>query len=199
MKKQSIYIAILGVLSLQACKKDRETKPGTIVYKTVNATMEYNHPVLVDIDNNGDTDFHFFAVKGEDEEAERTYLTVYSEIGSGNKIVVRNEAVEDDWGFWAKSFDKDTEISATTPNEYKWNSNLTTAFLLITEMVNDEPDRFGPWLDKQNGYLAVQFRKGDNTHFGWIRLSHINGTDKIKIEDYAYNPVAGQAIRAGQK
>ncbi len=105
MKKQFIYIAILSVIFLQACKKEKQPQPTNshIVYKEVKADMDFDSPTLLDLDGDNKTDFHFFVVEGDEEFGQKLYFTAYSELGAGNKMVVRTESVEDDWGFWAKS------------------------------------------------------------------------------------------------
>jgi len=58
----------------------------------------------------------------------------------------------------------------------------------------------GNWQSINNGYLGVQFQSGGQTHYGWVRISVINGFNQytVDITDYAYETVANQSIVAGQ-
>lgn len=200
MKKQLFYIAIFSVITLQACKKENQMQADNkIVHKQVNAVMDFDNPVLLDVDGNQQIDFSFFTVEGIEGEQQFLYLTAYTEMESGNKIVVRNQPIEDDWGYWAKAFNKDDQIGTITPDGFKWNNNLTTAFLMISEtLVNNDKDMYGPWKNKQNTYLGIQIKKNGKTHYGWVRLSHVTGKEQIIVNDYAYNQVPDQPIKAGQ-
>jgi hypothetical protein len=58
----------------------------------------------------------------------------------------------------------------------------------------------GPWVNKQNGYLAVSFIFGGGIHYGWIRLSVTLGDEDFAatITGYAYETVVGKPIAAGE-
>jgi hypothetical protein len=60
--------------------------------------------------------------------------------------------------------------------------------------------RLGPWNDVQNRYLGVSFKIGDETHYGWIRMSVIDPSFPLEvvITGYAYETEPNKALRAGQ-
>jgi hypothetical protein len=41
--------------------------------------------------------------------------------------------------------------------------------------------RLGPWNDVQNRYLGVSFKIGDETHYGWIRMSVIDPSFPLEV------------------
>jgi hypothetical protein len=55
----------------------------------------------------------------------------------------------------------------------------------------------GPWLNAVDGCLGLQLALNSHTYYGWARLS-VSSADRFTIQDYAYNSVASQSIRAGQ-
>ena len=58
----------------------------------------------------------------------------------------------------------------------------------------------GPWVNKENSYLAVSFNFGGGVHYGWIRLSVTLEDESFgaTITGYAYETVAGKPIAAGE-
>jgi hypothetical protein len=55
----------------------------------------------------------------------------------------------------------------------------------------------GYWLYVTDRYLGVEFQIRGKTHYGWARLSV--SPFSIQLTGYAYETIAGKAIRAGQK
>jgi hypothetical protein len=61
--------------------------------------------------------------------------------------------------------------------------------------------RIGQWLNVNNRYLGLKFKIAGKTHYGWARLTvQLPGNYLIDttLTGYAYETVAGKAIRAGQ-
>jgi hypothetical protein len=58
----------------------------------------------------------------------------------------------------------------------------------------------GPWVNKENAYLAVSFIFGGGVHYGWIRMSVTIGDEEFgaTITGYAYETVVGKPIAAGE-
>lgn len=58
----------------------------------------------------------------------------------------------------------------------------------------------GPWNNVQNRYLGIAFKIGNDTHYGWIRVSVSDKTIglKVLVTGYAYETEANTSIRAGQ-
>ena len=60
----------------------------------------------------------------------------------------------------------------------------------------------GPWKDKQNHYLGLQFMIGSEIHYGWARLSETcykGNRNSAVLTGYAYETVANRKIKAGQE
>jgi hypothetical protein len=58
----------------------------------------------------------------------------------------------------------------------------------------------GPWVNKENEYLAVRFNFGGGVHYGWIKMSVTLGDEEFgaTINGYAYETVIGKPIAAGE-
>lgn len=73
---------------------------------------------------------------------------------------------------------------------FRWKTNY-----------NGRAGTTGSWVNVQQRYLGFKFSINGQTHYGWARLSVVNGTGvsiKSILTGYAYNTVAGQQILAGQ-
>src|SRR5581483_318058 len=72
------------------------------------------------------------------------------------------------------------------------------------EVANAQGSNFdyrGFWHNVQNHFLGLKFRINGQTHYGWARLSvrEVGASVTVHITGYAYETVANQPIRAGQK
>lgn len=47
-------------------------------------------------------------------------------------------------------------------------------------------------------FIGLTFPIGASNHFGWVRVSIDNAAGTFVVNDWAYNTVAGEGIRAGQ-
>lgn len=56
----------------------------------------------------------------------------------------------------------------------------------------------GNFLNVTDKYLALQFKIGANTHYGWVRLDGGAAVSSITIKDYAYNDTPNESLKAGQ-
>jgi hypothetical protein len=59
----------------------------------------------------------------------------------------------------------------------------------------------GMWVNVTNHYLGFEFKTNGQVHYGWARLTVLNGpgiTINTRLTGYAYNTVPGQQILAGQ-
>jgi len=58
----------------------------------------------------------------------------------------------------------------------------------------------GAWQDVFNHYVGVRFLISGHTHYGWARLSVLEGRSGpiITLTGYAYETIAGHGITAGQ-
>jgi hypothetical protein len=62
---------------------------------------------------------------------------------------------------------------------------------------------YGPWIDKQETYLGLEFLIKGEIHFGWARLNVSINSGSCKgicatLTGYAYETVAGKSIIAGK-
>jgi hypothetical protein len=61
----------------------------------------------------------------------------------------------------------------------------------------------GPWQNAQDLFLGLKFQISGETHYGWARLTTKSSPDKVVLEvrlsGYAYETVAGQSLKAGQR
>jgi hypothetical protein len=62
------------------------------------------------------------------------------------------------------------------------------------------PSQFCDWFNVNDRYLGFKFQIGAKTHYGWARLNARLQGSKITLvlTGYAYETVAGKAIKAGQ-
>jgi len=62
------------------------------------------------------------------------------------------------------------------------------------------PHSEGNWRSVTNGYIGLRFQVGNETHYGWVRMSVTRTVYlfNVNITGYAYETVANQSIVAGQ-
>jgi hypothetical protein len=61
-----------------------------------------------------------------------------------------------------------------------------------------QTDAVGLWPGVGQKFMGLKFKIGEDTHYGWVRLSVAENCQSFTIYDYAYEDVAGRGIKAGQ-
>jgi hypothetical protein len=85
-------------------------------------------------------------------------------------------------------------ISGTNTNWRNANMNGGLQYMAIEY----GPYTFGNWLGANDKYLGVRFMIGNDTHYGWVRLSVTSDADSIIIKDFAYQAQPGVGLTADQ-
>jgi hypothetical protein len=205
MKRYLTLIAFTILIS--ACEREDNDSLNTdslskIAHKTLNITVEslqYNNPILLDLNNDGKVDYNLSSVLVEENDKPYLYLLVRGDSHSNNQVMVKTEPELILAAYWANPLNKDIEINNTPVADCKWNEQLTKGFFI--GVMDDGVNKVysGEWIGKQDKYLGLRFAIDGKYHYGWIRVSHTAGQDKLMIADYAYNKEADKSIKSGQK
>ena len=106
-------------------------------------------------------------------------------IGTG--VLFRKASTSDDY---APRFDQGDMIGANSALIEDWTQDS-----LYMEQNNE-----GPW-DSANGRAFIGFRMSDfsfeNIQYGWIGVNYQDDTNRLTVEDWAYETEVDQAIKAG--
>lgn len=159
-----------------------------VVYTPTNVTIAPNSTYNLDLNNDGKTDFVI---------AQHSYpgysATLY--VGpNANGVLARAGAAscgcDSAFAFPAGAF--------IGPSKHFVG---VSADLAKVKQIASSVRSFGLWKNENNRYLALEFKIGGQTHYGWARLSvqssygqGVVGT----ITGYAYETTANKPIRAGQ-
>jgi hypothetical protein len=223
--KKYVLMALSALLLLQACKKDGNETPekplpvippvpvqesqkavtgvtvnnNGIVYTQINQELSYNKFITIDANADGKNDFYFTSVLIYHDEQAHMYLLASPVSKNGGKLQLdeREELVMN--GMWAKPMDAGTVINASPAAHTIW-SNFMIKGVTLDVIDKGTPDKTfnGPWVGKQDKYLALQIRSDDQVHYGWVRVSHNAGEQRLVLTGYAYNASPAEAINAGQ-
>jgi len=205
-----IYLyPFLIVCLFTACKKsttqespDENIEGSKFSYKALNTTidsLQYHHPLELDLNNDQQIDFILTSVLLEENDRPYLYLVINRKSPQLNKIMVNTSTELVNAGYWAVPFEKYVNIGPTESAENQWAPDLTKAFLINVSDNGITKTFDGRWIGKKDKYLGLKFLIGNVYHYGWLRISHTEGEEKLAIIDYAYNREAGKAIKAGQK
>jgi hypothetical protein len=194
----SVYAgaAVVAVVSVLALTQPSEAE---IVYTHANVVISctpvngrcgrtYN----LDLDHDGVTDFTI--------EYEATYSTVppcddsryVTELpASGNGAI--------GGPFSAAALTQGAPIGHG--QQFQGGMGTMAFFHLVQHFHTCFPAMGGPWFNVTDRYLGLSFQHNGRTHYGWARLT-VPGPYIIlyaKLTGYAYETIAGKAIKAGQK
>lgn len=205
MKKYLVLIVFTMFIS--ACETADQDPLDTnslskVAYKLLNVSVEslqYNNPILLDLNNDGNVDFNFSSVLLEENDKPYMYLYVRGDSRSRNQLIVRSNPELTLAAYWANPMDRGAEINSSPPSDCKWNEQLTKGFFI--GIMDDGVNKVysGEWLATGDRFLGLRFTINGNYHYGWIRVSHTEGEDRLMVKDYAYSKEAGKSIKAGQK
>ncbi len=207
---RKIYLySVLIVCAITACKKssteeiiDESSEVSKLSYKALNTTidsLQYHNPLQLDLNNDQQIDFILTSVLLEENNRPYLYLVVNRKSPQLNKIMVNISTELINNGYWAVPFDKDSNIGQEEGTQNKWNPDLSKGYLIRVSDNGINKTFAGEWIGKTDKYLGLKFLIGNAYHYGWLRINHTEGEEKLAIIDYAYNREAGKAIKAGQK
>jgi hypothetical protein len=170
-----------------------------IVYRKLNATLGYNKPIFLDANADGIVDFTFSSVLIQADNRPYLYLFVSTKSISGNKILVQKgpELIID--ALYTPALEKNDVIGSNIPNEVKWTDPQQKGFVLGVSKTENTKDQYGLFINKTDKYLGILLKINNETHYGWIKLSHDSVNDEIIVSGFAYNKLPDAHILAGQK
>lgn len=170
---------------------------GSISYTTINQELAYNKFIALDVDNNGKNDFYFTSVLIYHGGQSHLYLLASPVSANGGKLLLDDTEELVMNGMWAKPLNAGTGISPVVSGNTVWSNYMVKGVVL--DVIQDNSNLFnGPWVGKQDYYMAIQVLISGKAHYGWVRISHTVNEERIIISGFAYNTVAEEGINAGQ-
>lgn len=206
MKKVLFYL--FPALLLFGCKDgandtltpDRQN--AAVSYKVLNTSvdfLQYNHPLELDLNQDSQIDYVLTSVLLEENDKPYLYLFINRKSPHLNRFIVKSNPELTNGGFWAAPLEKGTKIGASVNTGNQWSPDLSRG-CFINSSNNGTTSVFdGEWIGKKDKYLGLKFLVNGAYHYGWLRLSHTPGEERIEVLDYAYNKEAGKEIMAGEK
>jgi hypothetical protein len=164
-----------------------------IVYTPANLQISPIGTYTLDVDNNGTTDFTFFD-------------TYYDALGT---LAVRPVLAGNGVVLTQNSHGRPAAAALRSGRGIGARARFGSggySLVMATGWYNVYfPYNFrcrGPWKDKQNHYLGLQFMIGGEIHYGWARLSETcyrGNRNSALLTGYAYETIANKSIKAGQE
>jgi len=196
------------ILLLNSCKTEKEEvldveiSTGKYSYKALNTSvdsLQYNNPLLLDLNGDGTIDFYLTSVLIEENDQPYLYLLLNRKTPNLNKALVRQGEELGINGLWGVPLDAGVKIEEDAQAGKIWSADQTKTALLNLSDTGTSKVFGGEWLNKKDKYLGLKFIISGQYHYGWIRISHTQNEAKLAILDYAYNKLPGEPIRAGEK
>ena len=185
----------VGVL---AQAKPAEAK---IVYTPAHKQIVLNHPLLLDVNHDGKTDFtfswiHFFACGGYKGSCPGSLLQVLERFdnrfyGPPQGVVASSKG---SWPGWPAALRAGARVGV--PGQ-RFGASSEMAALTYRSFRHFY---FGPWETpavEKNHYLGFKFLIGGKYHYGWARIAFDDPVDAI-LTGYAYETVANKPIVTGK-
>lgn len=211
-----ISIILFGI----GCKKDANTTtrkagnpPGsTIIYTDVNpdsVILKLSADTFnLDVNNDGVNDFLFLRSYTEDQCSD----DLLGSFAWDNNLSVKPATISNTIMTNASNFPPALDSSALISQDSVWTNTSGVLLYGATNVsghcITTLPKIQGYWLSVSDKYLGLKFIKGNNTYYGWVRLTstyyvspqnqHVLIPGNFIIKDYAYNSIPNQKILAGQ-
>ena len=195
MSKQIVLIACATMLMMSCSKNETPPPQASIEYLNLNnAVVTANDVLDIDLDKDGTYDFMVTKELSQTNagQADLLEFRVFS-IGQ-NRILMQSDRTPA-----RKEFGVLIEKDSEAP--YQWDP-LNSAAIVSRVIPVDIANSYwqGAWMNQQNKYLPVQLMKDGKFYMGWIQISFSNVLPaRIIVHDAAYNKIAEQPIKAGQK
>jgi hypothetical protein len=191
--KFSRLVVLAGVclsLVFQSCSDEKIVPNPDIRYVKFSEPhrVYYNHPIQLDLNDDGKMDFHFtVGLFMDGQNVDQKFVAVSLE---ASRIKLNNTlAMPYDSGYTI------SDINISDPGLWSIDSG---ELMTVKTNPNQNVTFEGPWVDKPVAYLAVSIRLNDRHYFGWIKLLSDIVTQSMLITEYAINRIAGSPIDAGQ-
>lgn len=188
-QKLKNYTALAGAMTAVGAGADAQ-----IIYTDINPDAVVNPSQIVNIDINGDNvnDFQL-GVEQYLDSLGNPYVTlaVCQVTNAANGVLGTLY-----YGQYPLPFNLNNgdSIAASNPN---WNNGSINQGVQYLSIVYG-PAVYGYWNGATDKYVGVRFVAGNNTHYGWIRLSVNNGSSQITVKDMAYQALPNTGLTAGQ-
>ncbi len=217
-KKLPAFISIITFSILifnGSCSKDTKspdtgnTTTGTskIVYTDVkpdSAILSTTDSFNLDLNNDGIPDFEFqksiFIMEcGHNPEVPPTHT--FSTKLSVTPTRANNAIIAS-----VSNFSLVLDSAASINPDSLWGIGTQILFEVTATSYCGVVSEHGYWLNVADKYIGLKFIKGNNTYYGWARLSSTYSAssssvmigDQLILKDYAYNSIPNQPILAGQ-
>ncbi|MCJ8210515.1 hypothetical protein MUY27_12425 [Mucilaginibacter sp. RS28] len=167
-----------------------------ITSRTLNLTVGYSKPVFLDANNDGTSDFTFTTVLVMHDDKSHLYFFANPNTRTESKVLLQQGTELKVNGLWAYPFNQDDAIAPNTTLNNDWNEFGVKPVLLA---IDDDKTVNGLWKYKSDKYLGIRLKINGNFHYGWVKISHQQGSEEMQITEFAYQTKSGQAIKAGEK
>lgn len=195
MYKQISLIAGAVLIMTSCSKKDTASPQVSMEYLNLNNTsVTVNAPLNIDLNKDGTDDFRVTNELRQDNASGSDLLEFRVTSLAQNQVLMKDDRTP------ARK-EENVPIYITDELPYQWNTQLSAAIVtrvIPTDIANSYWQ--GTWLNQFNKYLPVKLVTGGESYTGWIQISFSNTLPmRIIVHDAAYNKIAGQPIKAGQK
>lgn len=191
--KLAAYSAMAGAFALTGAATSAQT---AIIYTDIDdVTVNFGESVLIDLDDNGTSDFYFDA--GGNSTGNWSWNRVFgyaSSVGYGNannQFIGYSGAVFPYCSPLNEGSAIDTDGSFIGP----FGTGVNIVGFLGSIYSGVSYGAFGNQTDK---YLGIRFDIAGDVHYGWIRLDVTLSPVSLTIKDWAYREGADEGIDAGQ-
>ena len=179
-------------VSLLALAQPSEAK---IIYTEAHQVIGTNGIYTLDLNHDGVVDFLL---------AESGYAT-FNGTRASNTLLAKQalgNAIAGSTGKYSRHYAAALKPGARIgPGEHFIKGSSRGETMAATFSGEGNTGRIGPWLNVTNRYLGLKFKIAGKIHYGWARLTvQLPGNFQIgaTLTGYAFETVAGKAIRAGQ-
>ncbi|MCD8528544.1 MAG: hypothetical protein LRY27_00835 [Chitinophagales bacterium] len=210
MKKRNLntkiakYSLLAGaaLVTLNACKKDKEENDPNIADTDINPDLSLTAPTNnsssyeLDVNGDGTNDLEFgtgsytYAAYGVD------YAYTYVNGLNGAKVVTSIQSV---------SVGSNT-YNITVANALSEGNSISSASTIWDDYgtLGIKGTYYGNAISAgqflaQDKYVGFQFSASGSTHYGWLRISVAADAKSFSLKEYAYHTTANTAIEAGAK
>jgi hypothetical protein len=188
-QKLKNYTALAGAMTAAGAAADAQ-----IIYTDITPDAVINPSQVVNIDLNGDNvnDFQLGVEQYLDSLGNPLVTLAVCQVQNPANGVLGTLY----YGQYPLPFNLNNgdSIAASNPN---WNAGSINSGLQYLSIVYG-PGIYGYWNGATDKYLGVRFVAGNNTHYGWIRLSVNTGSTQITVKDMAYQALPNVGLTAGQ-
>lgn len=188
-----ILAPIFPILLLSSCHQDPDIEPikSTIKHNVLEEAFPVYgfHAYLLDLNQDEIQDFTINVMSVGFNMGVRHYFQINSHRDA--RVILSGDEITPLVPGTIIGPENTSEVS-------EWS--IFTGSMMVRTVTENQPDQWsGPWAPNKDYFAGLSIRIDGEYHYGWVKLQADKESHAMFVQEYAFQSVPNQSIKAGQR